>query len=377
MVDIVDVGLGVDELDQVFDDGDDILARQRARFRIDVQIQFLVDAVTAHVAQVVTLVGEEQLLDHVARRSLIGRLGSAQLPVDINDSFLLGVAGVFLQGVVDDREVDARQILLVQEDRLGAALDDLVDMLLFEHRLAVDDDVVALDRNDLARILVHEVLDPSRQHACSELAAHGFLEVGFRNLYLVGQVENLQNLLVGLVTDGAQQRSDGQLLFTIDVSIHHVIDVRSELDPRSLERDDTRGIELGAVGVHALPEEHTRRTVQLRHDDALRTVDDERTPFGHVRNRPEIHVLHDNAEILVLVVRTIKFQLGLQRDAVCQPAFQTLLDRVTRRVDIIIDELQNEIVPGVRDGKILLEHLVQPLVLTILGRSVHLEKIPE
>ena len=43
--------------------------------------------------QVVALVREEQLLDDVARRRLIGRLRSAQLPVDVNDSLLLGVAG--------------------------------------------------------------------------------------------------------------------------------------------------------------------------------------------------------------------------------------------------------------------------------------------
>ena len=74
MVDIVHVGLGVDQLDQVFDNGDDVLARQRANGRIGIQIQLLVDAIAAHVAQVVALVREEQLLDDVARRRLIGRL---------------------------------------------------------------------------------------------------------------------------------------------------------------------------------------------------------------------------------------------------------------------------------------------------------------
>ena len=146
MVDIVDVGLRVDQLDQVFDDGDDVLARQRADSGVDIQIQLLVDAVTAHVAQVVTLVREEQLLDDVACRSLIGRLRSAQLPVNIYDSLLLGVAGVFLQGIVYDREIDAREVFLMQEDRLGAAFEDLLHVLLLEDGLAVYDHTSTMSR---------------------------------------------------------------------------------------------------------------------------------------------------------------------------------------------------------------------------------------
>ena len=377
VVDIVDVGLRVDQLDQVFDDGDDVLARQRADSGVDIQIQLLVDAVTANVAQVVTLVREEQLLDDVACRSLIGRLRSAQLPVNIYDSLLLGVAGVFLQGIVYDREIDAREVFLMQEDRLGAAFEDLLHVLLLEDGLAVYDHVVTLDGNHLARILIHEVLDPGRKDACGEFTADGLLEIGLRDLHFVCQVENLEDLLVGLITDGTQQRSDGQLLFTVDVGIHHVVDVRSELYPRALEGDDTRRIEFRAVGVHALAEEHTRRTMQLGYDDTLRTIDDERTAFCHIGNRTEVHVLNDDTEILVLVVRAVKLELRLQRDTVRKAALEALLDRITRRVDIVVDELQNEIVPGIRNGEILLKHLVQPLVFTIFGCGVHLEKVPE
>ena len=377
VVDVVDVGLRVDQLDQVFDDGDDVLARQRADGRIGVQIQLLVDAVTAHIAQVIAFVREEQLLDDVARRSLIGRLRSAQLPVNINHGLLLGVARVFLQRIVDDREVDAREVLLVQQNRLGAAFEDLVHMLLLENRLAVHDHVVSFDGNHLARVLVHEVLDPRREHPRGQLAAHGLLEVGLVDLHLVRQVEDFQDLLVGLVADGAQQRRDGQFLLTVDVRIHHVVDVRSELDPRTLERNDSRRVELGAVRVHALSEEHAGRTVQLGYDDTLRTVDDERTAFGHIGDRTEVHVLNDNTEIFVFVVRAVELQLGFQRNAVRQTALQALLDRVTGRVDIVVDKLQNEIVPGIRDGEIFLEDLVKALVLTVFGRGVHLEKVPE
>ena len=317
------------------------------------------------------------LIDDARTPLIIGRLRSAQLPVNINHGLLLGVARVFLQRIVDDREVDAREVLLVQQNRLGAAFEDLVHMLLLENRLAVHDHVVSFDGNHLARVLVHEVLDPRREHPRGQLAAHGLLEVGLVDLHLVRQVEDFQDLLVGLVADGAQQRRDGQFLLTVDVRIHHVVDVRSELDPRTLERNDSRRVELGAVRVHALSEEHAGRTVQLGYDDTLRTVDDERTAFGHIGDRTEVHVLNDNTEIFVFVVRAVELQLGFQRNAVRQTALQALLDRVTGRVDIVVDKLQNEIVPGIRDGEIFLEDLVEALVLTVFGRGVHLEKVPE
>ena len=57
--------------------------------------------------------------------------------------------------------------------------------------------------------------------------------------------------------------------------------------------------------MHALSEEHARRAVELRNDDALGPVDDERTTFGHIGNRTEIDILHDHAEIFVLVIGTI------------------------------------------------------------------------
>src|SRR5699024_942238 len=132
------------------------------------------------------------------------------------------------------------------------------------------------------------------------------------------QVEYLQNLLVAFVADGTQQGGDGQFLLTVDVGIHHVVDVRCELYPRPLERDDAGGVELGAVGVHALTEEYARRTVELRYDDALGTVDDERAARRHVRDGTEIDVLHYRVEILVFRVRTVEFQFGLERYAVGQ-----------------------------------------------------------
>ena len=263
VVDIIDISLRVDQLDQIFDNGYHILLGQDSDCGIDIQFEFFVDTVATHIAQVVTLVREEQLLDHVASRSLIGRLRVTQLAIDINHSLLLGVAGVLLQCVVNDRIVDTRLVLLVQENGLGTAFENIFDVLLGEHGLTIDDNLITLDRNYLTGIFVNEVLDPRAQNTCSQLAADSLLQVGLCYLHLVGQIEDFENLLIGLEADSTEQGGYGQLLLTVDISIHHIVDVGSELDPRTLEGDDTCRVELRTVGMHALAEEYTGRTVQL------------------------------------------------------------------------------------------------------------------
>ncbi len=117
--------------------------------------------------------------------------------------------------------------------------------------------------------------------------------------------------------------------------------------------------------------------MELRNDDALSTIDDERTLVGHVRDRTEEHVIDGRVEILVIRVSAIKLKFGFERYAVSETTRQTLLDRVSRRIDIIVKKLQHEVVAGVCDREILCKHLVQSLVLALFGRRVELKKIPE
>ena len=115
--------------------------------------------------------------------------------------------------------------------------------------------------------------------------------------------------------------------------------------------------------------------MQLRNDNTFGTVDDERTARGHVGDRTEIYVLHDRIEILMLRIGTIELEFRLEGYAVSQTALQALVNRIAGRVDIVIDEFQNEIVPSIRNREILSEHLVKAFILTVFGRSVQLEKV--
>ena len=191
VVDVVDIRLRVDQRDQITDNRDHILLGQNADLGRNIQIELLVDSETSYVAQIVALVREEQLLDHVARRRLVGRLRVAKLAIDINDRLFLGVAGIFLQRIVHYGEIGSVLSLLMDQNAFGSRFDDIVYMPLLENGLAVDDDLVTLDRNHLACVLVHEVLDPRLQHAGGQLLAYGFLQVGLGDLDVLRQVEYL------------------------------------------------------------------------------------------------------------------------------------------------------------------------------------------
>ena len=66
--------------------------------------------------------------------------------------------------------------------------------------------------------------------------------------------------------------------------------------------------------------------MQLRNDDTLGAVDDERTLFGHIRDRAKIYILERGLEILMIGIGAVELQLGLERHTVGQTAVQALVD---------------------------------------------------
>ena len=76
-------------------------------------------------------------------------------------------------------------------------------------------------------------------------------------------------------------------------------------------------------------------------------------------------------------VCAIEFQLGLQGHAVAQTSVQTFLNRITRRIDKVVDELKHEIVSCVGYWKYLLEYFEQPFVTPVLSSRVELEEVLE
>ncbi|GFI51949.1 hypothetical protein IMSAGC021_00245 [Muribaculaceae bacterium] len=175
VVDIVDIGLRVDELDQIFDDGDDVFLCEHLDIHRGCEAEFLVDTVAAYFAEVIALFREEKVGDDFARACIVRRLGVAELSVNVLDSFFLGVGCIFLECVEYDGVVGGVGVFLVEEYGLHARIEDFLDVLFFKDSLAVEDDVVTLDRHNFTGIFVNEVFNPGLEHAGGEFAAYGFL----------------------------------------------------------------------------------------------------------------------------------------------------------------------------------------------------------
>ena len=258
MVDIVNGSIGVDELDEIFDNLDDIFLGKHADIRLGVQAQLLVDTIAAHLAQVVTLVREEQILEYFLGTGIIGRVSITQLAIDVEHGLLLRVRGVFGQSVEDDRILVTGFGILVQENALSSTFQNLRYHLLGDDSLALNDNLRTVDRYYFTSIFVHEVLVPASHHATGNLAAYAGLEVLLVDLYLLGKVEDAQNVLIAFITDGTQQCRNRQFLLTVDISIHYIIYIGRKLNPRTLEWNDTCAVKHSTVGMHTLTEEYTR-----------------------------------------------------------------------------------------------------------------------
>ena len=113
MVDIIYLSLRVDKLDKILYNLNNILASKRANRWVDRQLKLLVDTETTYITKIITLVREEELLDNIASGSLIWWLRGAQLPIDVDNGLLLGVTWVLMKRIVDNREVDARGVLIM------------------------------------------------------------------------------------------------------------------------------------------------------------------------------------------------------------------------------------------------------------------------
>jgi len=129
--------------------------------------------------------------------------------------------------------------------------------------------------------------------------------------------------------------------------------------------------------VDALAEEHPGRAMQLGYDDPFGAVDDKSTFGRHVGDIPEENILDDGLEIDVFFVVTGQAQFRLQGNAIGQSALHTFLDGIAGRIDKIVEEFEDEDVPGIRNRKVFLKHLIQAFVDPIFRSGFQLEEFLE
>lgn len=117
--------------------------------------------------------------------------------------------------------------------------------------------------------------------------------------------------------------------------------------------------------------------MELRHDDALGTVDDESALIGHIRYLTQIDILNHSGEVLVVRVGTVQFELGFEGHRVGQAALKAFSYSVTWGIDVIVEKFQYEIVTSVGNREVLGKYFEKPLVVAFFGRSVKLQEVLE
>ncbi len=205
VVDIIHIRLVVDQLNQITDNGDDVLIGQHTRLHRNIEIQFLIDTVTTNLPKVVTLIREEKFVQSGTCCLLIRSSRALQLQIDILNSLFARVCRVFLQSIENHGVVRVLLVCLMEEYGFDISIRNHLDVLFLEYCLAVDDDLGTLDIHHLTGLVVHKILIPGFGDGCGKFLSQIFLQVRFGGLDLVSDIENAQDVLVGLITDGAKQ----------------------------------------------------------------------------------------------------------------------------------------------------------------------------
>ena len=89
MIDIVNLSLTVGEANEVFNDFNDIFLCKGFLTQCVVEVEFLVNLVTTHFSEIITLVTEEQFVNDATGRFVVRRISTTQLLVDVLNRFKL------------------------------------------------------------------------------------------------------------------------------------------------------------------------------------------------------------------------------------------------------------------------------------------------
>ena len=198
--------------------------------------------------------------------------------------------------------------------------------------------------------------------------------------------DQVEQLLVALAeAECLQQDRDGLLALAVDTDVHDVLLVDLELEPRTAARDDLRvdDLALGRGLVRGDTEVDARRTHELRDDDALGAVDDERSAVGHHRE-----VAHEDRLLFDLTGLRVHEPRGdEQRARVGHVALAALVLGVLRRVEDVVGQLELELTGEVLDGRDVAQNLgdtvfEEPtervgLYFDEVGKLLHLAKLRE
>ncbi|MPM52374.1 hypothetical protein SDC9_99133 [bioreactor metagenome] len=418
VVDVVDFALAVAQIHQNLHHGQDVFVVQHHRAGRAFATHLGVELHAAHARQVICVGVVEQTLEQRLHGVFRWRLAGAHHAVDGHAGSELVHGFVHTQrlrdvgALVQLVRVDALDFLHASgaqllEQRFGQLIVGLGDDLtrVAVHNVAGDHaadqevfghahvrsagllqftgvaccDALVLGHNDLAGL----VGDVETRHFALQAIGHEFhLRAAVHQAEVIVDEEVRQDGL-GVQADGLQQNRDRHLAATVHAEIQHVLGIELEIEPRATVRNDaSREQQLArAMGLALVVfEEHARRTVQLRHDHALGTVDDERALVGH-----QGHFAHVDLLLLHLLdhlgvggrgfaVIDDQLHLGAHGRGKSQTTGLALSHVESRLGEVVLDKLHfNEAIVG-HNGECGIEGGLQAVTGTFLGRGICLQK---
>ena len=385
---------GAEELLQRRDHRTDVDDRLR-RDRVDVLRRHPLADDALHAVQA----DAERLLDQLARRAeaaiaevlVLVELAPHRIARELRrlGGVVLRVLGHAEHGRELDELADERDDVLGREDaRVLRHLDAeaLVELVAADLRqvvaLGIEEERAeevprVVERRGLARPLLLEDLDERLFLTRRRVLLERVRDVD-------GAAEELEDLLVRarveletgrgvLGRQRAQERRDRKLALPVDACEHQALLVDLDLEPRATRRHEVRHEDL-LRGVLRLHEVGAGTADELRDDDALGAVDDERAPRRHHREvAHEDPLLADLAGVLV-----DEADRDRERDLVRQVLLAALLDRELRLAELVLGELDRKGPRVVLDRRDVVDRLAQTaLQEPVEGRLLDVDEVGE
>ncbi len=288
---------------------------------------------------------------------------------------LLAGLGVDFAGLRIDEilgEIHADEVLIGHAQRLEALFLQLAGGAHGQLLAGLEHHLAAVGVDQVARGGVAAETVGRERHAPAVLGA----------LVLDLLVEDGEDFLA-IETQRIHQRRHRNLAATVDAREHDVLGVELDVEPGAAIRNDAGGEQQLArrMGLAlVVVEEHARRTVHLRDDDALGAVDDEGAVHGHERDVAHVDillldVLHRLGAGFLVDIEHDEAQRHLERRSEGHAALTALVDVVLRRLELVAHEFELRGAGEVVDREHGAEHRLQTFVQPPARRFVHHQEL--
>ncbi len=298
------------------------------------------------------------------------------------DQYLEVLLGDFLAGLhVDFAGTAVGQILGdVMANQLVISHAQGFETLLCELTRLTNGELLTRLNHDAASVGIDEVVD--RLVAFQPVGIERHAPAVFGPLVHDVFVEGRKNLLA-VEAKRIEQRRHRNFAPAIDTRIDNVLGIELDVEPRTAVRNNAgskqelaRRMGLALVVV----EEDARRTVHLRNDNALRTVDDEGAVIGHERNVAHVDIL-----LLDVLDRTrARFfvdiehdqpQRHLERRGIGHAALAAFVDVVFWRLEFVLHEFELGRIGKIGNRKYRFEYGLKTLVGSAAHRLLHQQEL--